>query len=123
MGRLPKENGMEIKSIDDQFSDAAKANRKVVLRDKEGNERVVEPYMIYTSPKGKRCLHVYQTGGYSKSGKAEGFRNPALEEVSTLEVLAETFVIRKEYNPHNEAQFPEVHFSLPDASGGKRDEG
>ena len=81
----------------------------VELQDNQGRKRVVEPYIVYTSSKGKVCLHCYQLSGHSESGAPTGWKNPQLASLKSVRSLGRTFTKRSEYNPDNQRRFPNIH--------------
>lgn len=92
-----------------QLCDAVARRNIVTIQDRNGRTRVVEPYMVYDTSTGKRCLHCYQLSGYSSSGQPIGWKNPQLTDISAVMVHAETFQQRSEYNPFNREMFPQIH--------------
>ncbi|MDV2495720.1 MAG: hypothetical protein RX316_05850 [bacterium] len=107
-------------SVEDVFIKAAKGLNLCELIDVNGNGRLVEPYMVYTSNRGKRLFHCYQLSGYSKSGEPQGWKNPEERSFASANVREETFTQRREYNPFNMKMFPTVHFSISTADGRQR---
>jgi hypothetical protein len=106
--------------VESTFVRAARAGRLVWLTEPAGRYRVVEPYMVYLSPKGRRLLHFYQVGGYSEGGIIRGWRNPEAAVFDSALVVDESFEPRPDYNPFNEWMFPRVVFALPTADGRER---
>jgi len=102
------------------FINAATDLKLLKLIDYDGNHRIVEPYMIYDSAKGKFCYHVFQLDGFSDSGKAIGWKNPEVESFEFSEIIETSFRQRNEYNPFNEKMFVTVHFAIPTIDGRKR---
>lgn len=75
---------------------AIKERRCVALRyhDQRGL-RVVEPHAVYTGERSVLMLDGYQIRGYSSSGRPMPFWRPfRLKEISSIEVLKETFTPR-----------------------------
>ncbi len=107
-------------STKDIFIEAANQLKLLQLFDFNGNSRVIEPYMIYDSAKGKVCFHCYQWQGYSESGKVEGWKNPEMDSFEYGVIVNRTFTPRKEYNPFNEKMFANVHFAIPTIDGRQR---
>lgn len=107
-------------SVEANFINAAKSLKLCELIDAMGNERLVEPYMVYTSAKGKRLFHCYQLRGYSESGKETEWKNPAIGSFVRAVIRTEVFVPRNEYNPFNYKMFSIVHFSIPTLDGRQR---
>ena len=111
------ERKMSVESI---FIEAAKSRRLCELIDRNGNRRLVEPYMVYSSVTGKRLFHCYQLEGYSKRGQSTGWKNPEVASFVHAVIREETFTPRIEYNPFNYEMFPIVYFSIPTIDGRQR---
>ena len=114
---LKGEDQVNIESV---FIQAAKSMRLCELIDRSGNERLVEPYMVYASATGKRLFHCYQLQGYSKSGQPTGWKDPEVNSFTQAIIRDETFTPRKEYNPFNYKMFPIVYFSIVTLDGRQR---
>jgi hypothetical protein len=106
--------------VESEFIRAAIARRLVWLTEPTGRYRVVEPYMVYRSPKGRRLFHFFQVGGYSAGGVIRGWRNPEVAAFDSAQILDETFTPRPDYNPLNPWMFPEVVYAVPTAEGRER---
>lgn len=102
------------------FVDAAKMLKVCMLTDTAGNSRVIEPYMVYTSSKGKILFHCYQLEGYSERGNPQGWKNPEVATFISARASDQSFTPRPEYNPFNTKMFPEVHFAIPTNDGRQR---
>jgi hypothetical protein len=102
------------------FIEAANQLTLIKLIDYSGNFRIVEPYMIYDSAKGKLCFHFYQIDGYSESRNITGWKNPEVKSFEFSEIIDTLFKQRIEYNPFNEKMFVNVHFSVPTYDGRTR---
>lgn len=109
--------GVNVEKI---FQEAACQLRRMKLIDNKGNIRILEPYMIYAAPTGKKCFHFYQIDGYSESRQYSGWKNPETNTFLQAEILEETFVPRKDYNPFNLKRFSRVFFSIPTVDGRQR---
>ena len=107
-------------SVESVFIEAAEGLSFCELIDTNGNSRLVELYMVYTSRRGKRLFHCYQSRGYSRSGKPQGWKNPEVVSFASANLREETFTQSGEYNPFNTNMFPTVHFSIPTADGRQR---
>jgi hypothetical protein len=105
---------------EDIFIHAARSFKIWELIDIYGNIRVVEPYMVYTSSKGKRLFHCYQLEGYSKSGTVPAWKNPEVSSFVNAIIIDKLFSQRSEYNPFNMKMFPIVHFAIPTIDGRQR---
>jgi hypothetical protein len=107
-------------SVESTFIEAARNHNLCMLTDPQGNTRIVEPYMVYTSSTGKRLFHCYQLEGYSESGRPAGWKNPEAESFLFAQIRDPKFAPRPEYNPFNLKMFPIVHFSIPTDDGRQR---
>lgn len=94
-------------NIEDIFRRAAEKNKRCILYDKFGNERMAEPYGIFITANGIRCFCVYQTEGYSESGDLPDWRNIPVEDCTDIKVTKEYFEIQSDYNPLNKTMYPE----------------
>lgn len=99
-------------SVESTFVSASKGQYLCQLTDNDGNNRIIEPYMVYISSRGKRLFHFYQTGGYSESKQHSGWKNPEVDSFSRVKQLDERFSVRSEYNPANTKMFPEIIYAL-----------
>jgi hypothetical protein len=107
-------------NVEQTFINSAKSFKICEIIDIYGNRRLVEPYMVYTSSKGKRLLHCYQLLGYSKSGQVPAWKNPEVSSFTNAIIKDKSFSQRSEYNPFNMKMFPTVHFALPTSDGRQR---
>ena len=83
--------------------------RKVVELDYEGTgSRVVEPYVLYVRSEGRLLLGGFQRSGYSARGESEGWKTFAVERLSRITLLAESFQPRPDYSPDNAARYPRI---------------
>lgn len=99
------------------FIEAANQFKLIRLTDFSGNLRIIEPYMIYDSAKGKLCFHCYQLEGHSDSGNSFGWKNPEVNSFEFSEIINSSYRQRREYNPFNEKMFVNVHFSIATIDG------
>jgi hypothetical protein len=106
-----------MNDLERTFIAAGKSLSLVWLTEPSGHYRIVEPYMVFVSPKGKRLFHLYQIGGYSAGGVLRGWKNPEITHFTSAEVLDQRFTPRDDYNPFNEEMFPEVVFAAPTRDG------
>ena len=67
--------------IEAVLANAIREQRVVELVDWADETRVVEPHAIFRRRDGKRLVHTYQTGGYSKSGMIPNWRKVALTDI------------------------------------------
>lgn len=107
-------------SVEEVFIRAARARHLCELTDASGARRLVEPYMVFTSSRGKRLFHCYQLTVYGWPGRRRGWRNPPVSGIVSAQPIEAAFTIRRTYNPFNEALFPKVHFAVPTADGRQR---
>ena len=52
--------------VEATYIEAAKRRNLCELTDAAGNIRLVEPYMLYTSRRGRRLFHCYQLKVYTR---------------------------------------------------------
>jgi hypothetical protein len=109
-------------TLEERVVQAARGFALCELTDSEGNIRTIEPYMVYTSTKGKRLFHCYQLSGFSERGQTQGWKNPEVESFVEVQVLQDKFEPRPEYNPFNLKMFPVVHSAIPTIDGKQREE-
>ena len=57
-----------MNDLERTFVAAGKSLSLVWLTEPSGHYRIVEPYMVFVSSRGKRLFHLYQIGGYSAGG-------------------------------------------------------
>ena len=76
-----------------------------------GRERTVEPY-VYGSYGGSEQLLGYQVGGYSSSGGLPDWRRFHLRKITSMEVLDETFLVRRDHDPINDAPFDTIYAAV-----------
>lgn len=107
--------------VETAFVRAARAHRLLWLTEPSGRYRVVEPYMLYHSPTGRRLFHVFQVGGYSAGSIIKGWRNPDVRAFDGAQILDETWEPRPDYNPFNQWMFPDVVYAVPTADGRERE--
>jgi len=92
-----------------QAAEQRKVCRLQLLR--EPVPRLVHVYGIcQTTAKHVVCV-CWQTHGFTKAEGREGYRNINLEKIDHVEVLAEGFPIRKDFNPAD-AQYKEWVFNI-----------
>lgn len=111
------ERGERMNEVERAFIAAGKSLSLVWLTEPSGRYRIVEPYMVFVSTKGKRLFHLYQIGGYSSGGVLRGWKNPEIAHFASAEVLDQRFAPRADYNPFNEEMFPDVVFAAPTRDG------
>lgn len=86
---------------------------------RDGNYVTVEPYMIYTSDKKRRCM-LYYLVSRAGSSSDKGWRQIETSSVRAVKVLDRPFAIRKDYNPFDKITYVMSHYSLPSADGRQR---
>ncbi len=111
------ERGERMNDLERTFVAAGKSLSLVWLTEPSGHYRIVEPYMVFVSSKGKRLFHLYQIGGYSAGGVLRGWKNPEITNFAGAEILEQRFTPRDDYNPFNEEMFPDVVFAAPTRDG------
>jgi predicted DNA-binding transcriptional regulator YafY len=61
--------------------------------------RVVEPHAYGYDKNGNRKLRAYQVSGYSESGQEQGWKLFNVNEIQTVQILEEFFIMPREgYN-------------------------
>jgi predicted DNA-binding transcriptional regulator YafY len=60
--------------------------------------RTVCPYGVCTTSRNQIVLVCWQTGGFTKVGSKEGYRNLQLDRIESLEILDWHFQSRDDYN-------------------------
>ena len=109
-----------MNDVEEAFIAAGKTLSLVWLTEPSGRYRIVEPYMVFISTKGKRLFHFYQIGGYSSGGMLRGWKNPETLAFASAQVVDQQFIPREEYNPFNEEMFPDVVFATQTRDGRTR---
>ncbi len=108
---------IRMNDVEQTFIAAARARSLVWLTEPSGRYRIVEPYMVFVSSKGKRLFHFFQIGGYSAGGILRGWKNPETSAFETAQIVNEPFTPHEDYNPFNEEMFPDVVFAMPTREG------
>lgn len=106
-------------AVESVFMKAANLGRLCELTDSGGHGMVVEPYMIFTSPKGRRCLGCFLVSPEPEPGSPV-WRTPELSEITGCVMREDKFQLRTSYDPLDKQAFPMVHFSLPTHDGRQR---
>jgi len=106
-----------MNDVERTFIAAGKSLSLVWLTEPSGRFRIVEPYMVFVSTKGKRLFHLFQIGGYSSGGVLRGWKNPEVSLFESAQVVDQRFTPREAYNPFNEEMFPDVVFAAPTRDG------
>jgi hypothetical protein len=65
----------------------------------EPRARVIYPYGIFRTAKGKFMIACWQEGGYSTSGKLPEFRNFPVEKCEKIELLDRKFLMAEQFDP------------------------
>lgn len=91
----------------------AAVTRRAVVRitrakDPADTTRTGEPHIVYESGAGNALVDLYQTSGYSSSGKLPMWRPIALADVRSVVVLEERFKPRPSYNPDNRKRYRRI---------------
>jgi hypothetical protein len=117
---MPKTTLATNVDTEDTFVRAAREGRLVRLTEEDGQQRTVQPLILYVSSKGKRLFHAFQVSGYSSGGQ-NGWKNMETERFTSAEVLDEAFVPPANYNPWNTPQFEHVVYAAPTRDGRVRE--
>lgn len=77
--------------------------------DDTGNRRV-EPHIVYESRNGKIMVDVYQTSGYSSTGKLPSWRPLIVDSITSITISSDQFTprINEGYNPSNAKRYSKV---------------
>lgn len=89
-----------------EFIQAMQDRRICILKDKEGNTRVVQPYGIFLTHQTKVMYCCYQVSGYSGSRGVPNWRNFPITEIESVEITSRTFKKRDDFNPDNKSVYP-----------------
>jgi len=88
------------------FEDLKSAiDKQLIINLEYGGERLVEPYIIYETSKGKRLVDCYQLNGYSSSGIKTGWKRFDISLIRNIQFTSNVFEIRSEYNPDNSGRY------------------
>jgi hypothetical protein len=87
--------------------------RVAELVDWADQTRVVEPHAIFRRRDGKRLVHTYQTGRYTRSGMIPNWRNIALTDIRDVFVRQDCFEPRPDYNPDNRQALYRIEVGVP----------
>ncbi len=68
--------------------------------------RVIEPYGVCQTSKGKIVVVCQQVAGFTKAGGMEGYRNLELKRVKEVEILDKEFEMSSDFNP-DDVQYKE----------------
>lgn len=87
---------------------SASEDRKAcrVVLDSEPLPRVIHPYGVCRTSKGKIVVVCQQIAGFTKAGGTEGYRNLELKRIKEVEQLDEVFQVSPDFN-HEDAQYTE----------------
>lgn len=103
--------------VEESFKEAALSRLLCELIDGEGNTRLVEPYMVFGSSRGKRQFHCFQRSGYSEHNRNYGWKNIDVSGITSINITEKQFSQQPDYNPMNERNFPVVFFAAPKVGG------
>lgn len=67
----------------------------------EGLPRIVHPYGVCTTSRGKVVIVCWQVAGFSGSGELPSYKNLTLEKCERLELLASRFRPQQSFNPQD----------------------
>lgn len=70
-----------------------------VILENEPFPRVILPYGVCKTSRGKIVVVCKQTAGFTKAGGAEGYRNLGLLKFQEVEMLDESFDPPSDFNP------------------------
>ena len=78
-------------------SDERKTSR--VILEGEPLPRVIEPYGVCRTSKGKIMVVCKQVAGFTKAGGMEGYRNLDLKKIKEVEIMDRGFEVSSDFNP------------------------
>ena len=81
----------------------------------DGDERIVEPHILYKSSSGNTLLDAYQTSGYSESNEPVAWKIFNIEKIQSIESMKNIFTPRQDYNPDNQKRYMEIIAKVPRA--------
>lgn len=67
--------------------------------------RVGEPHLVFASHAGKELVALFQTGGYSRSGRLPGWRNVDLGDIVSVDRTSELFEQRPDFDRESTQYF------------------
>ena len=73
-----------------------------------GGNRVVDPHIVYESSAGKILMDAYQTSGYSEGGESIGWKRGEVDQITSVQILDQTFSVRSDYNPSNRERYVRI---------------
>ena len=84
-----------------------------ITLDGEPFPRVIQPYGVCQTLKGKIVVVCQQIAGFTKAGGAEGYRNLSLKRIKEVEILDNEFEVAQDFDP-NDVQYKEwvYHINL-----------
>lgn len=106
-------------SFEAAFMKAGNLGRTLDLTDTEGRHYMIEPYMIYTSDRGRRSLLFYQLAGPPPEAPI-GWKRPEAVLFQTATIREDRFTVRPEYDPFDKARYPVVAYSVATPDGRQR---
>ena len=93
-------------SIEQTIIDAIDA-KKMLKFDYHDHERIVEPH-VYGIKDNKKSLQAYQTDGTSSSGGLPQWRRMFIDEISSIQILDESFPGKREYPSGIHSSFDDI---------------
>ena len=88
-------------------------NHQVVEFYYDGGSRIAEPHMVAYNEKDDLSLSAWFLRGHSSSCEGAGWREYILDDISSLNVLSETFIAsRPGYKPDGGQKFHNVQCGL-----------
>jgi predicted DNA-binding transcriptional regulator YafY len=90
---------MSLEEITQQLWEASESKKGCrISLDGEPLPRIVCPYGVCTTSRNQIVLVCWQTGGFTKAGGKEGYRNLQLDRIISIETLDWHFQKRTDFN-------------------------
>ncbi|MEM7298730.1 MAG: WYL domain-containing protein [Bacteroidota bacterium] len=70
-----------------------------IVREGEPFPRVIQPYGVCQTSRGKIMVVGKQTAGFTKAGREAGYRNLDLGRIQEVEILDSEFAVDPDFNP------------------------
>src|SRR6266850_5031372 len=110
-GRQRPEEGPNGMSEESVFMEGGNEHFLIEMEMRDANILTVEPYAIYSSPKKRRFVLVYQVSRAGAQGD-NGWRYIEASNIRTVKKLNRPFTTRKDYDPFNKDILVMSHYSI-----------
>ena len=68
--------------------------------------RVIHPYGVYRTSHNRIMVACWQAMGFTKAGGKPGYRNLELQNIESVEIMDEKFIVDADFNP-SDGQYKE----------------